>query len=533
MEPRPYEGLEEHGKAGGNRSGGTSGTPSPTGWLRRRGAGGTPPPGGRVETRPTKKEKALSSLLLRITFRLSHHGDVQVGQDAVQSGGGVHVVLVNGVVGIDNEAAVLHGSELGLVLLNGVVLHGPGSGRQADGVVVRAQGGLHAADLAPGAVIVVREGDLGGLGDALQGGGDDGVAQRALVNVNADDDAVVSAGRGGDGAEHRAAAGEHDLSAIHIPAVDHGLQLRRSGEGAAVLPGVHDVNVHAHLNSRRARALQIAVAVTAAGRVGAAAAAGEADLGEAFLDDGVAGEVAALLFLEVDARNVGQDVARHIGIGIIVQRVAVDEHEVDVGVVDGGGAESGLLQEAGADDDLGAGVDGGLHGVHAVVIGGLVAVGGLIVLVGQAVVGGVELDAVPGALVERAVLELADVGDEGDLVGAVGGLSVVRDLVGVGDDGGVAILGGLGLVGRSFGLIGRSLGSRGLGSRSLGLGRSGSAAGGEREDHHESEKQCKKLLHFCMYPPFHIGFGFLHISVPFGLYHLCVYHSSKLPVSIS
>src|SRR5699024_1388714 len=109
--------------------------------------------------------------------------------------------------------------------------------------------------------------------------------------------------------------------------------------------------------------------------------------------------------------------------------------------------ESGLLQEAGADDDLGAGVDGGLHGVHAVVIGGLVAVGRLIVLVGQAVVGGIELDAVPGALVEGAVLELADVGDEGDLVGAVGGLSVVRDLVGVGDDGGVAILGGLGLVG--------------------------------------------------------------------------------------
>src|SRR5699024_10050520 len=125
---------------------------------------------------------------------------------------------------------VLHGSELGLVLLNGVVLHGPGSGRQADSVVIGAQGGLHAADLAPGAVVVVAEGDLGSLGDALQGGGDDGVAQRALVNVNADDDAVVGGSGSGDGAEHGAAAGEDDLSAVHVPAVDHGLQLGGSGE---------------------------------------------------------------------------------------------------------------------------------------------------------------------------------------------------------------------------------------------------------------------------------------------------------------
>src|SRR5699024_6597051 len=125
-----------------------------------------------------------------------------------------------------------------------------------------------AADLAPGAVVVVAEGDLGSLGDALQGGGDDGVAQRALVNVNADDDAVVGGSGSGDGAEHGAAAGEDDLSAVHVPAVDHGLQLGGSGEAAAVLPGVHDVNSDAQLLSRSAGALQIAVAVTAAGRVG-------------------------------------------------------------------------------------------------------------------------------------------------------------------------------------------------------------------------------------------------------------------------
>ena len=34
MEPRPYEGLEERGEAGGDRSSGTSGTPSPTGRVR-------------------------------------------------------------------------------------------------------------------------------------------------------------------------------------------------------------------------------------------------------------------------------------------------------------------------------------------------------------------------------------------------------------------------------------------------------------------------------------------------------------------
>ena len=38
--------MEEHGKAGGNRSGGTSRTPSPTGRLRRHNARGNPPPGG-------------------------------------------------------------------------------------------------------------------------------------------------------------------------------------------------------------------------------------------------------------------------------------------------------------------------------------------------------------------------------------------------------------------------------------------------------------------------------------------------------
>ena len=45
VEPRHYEGLEERGKAGGDRGGGTSRTPSPTGRVRRRGAGSNPASG--------------------------------------------------------------------------------------------------------------------------------------------------------------------------------------------------------------------------------------------------------------------------------------------------------------------------------------------------------------------------------------------------------------------------------------------------------------------------------------------------------
>ena len=47
--------------------------------------------------------------------------------------------------------------------------------------------------------------------------------------------------------------------------------------------------------------------VTAAGGVGAAATTGEAQLGEAFLDDSVTGQIAALLFLEGDTGNVLQN----------------------------------------------------------------------------------------------------------------------------------------------------------------------------------------------------------------------------------
>ena len=42
----PLQGLAERGKAGGDRDGGTSGTPSPTGLVRRHNARSDPAPGG-------------------------------------------------------------------------------------------------------------------------------------------------------------------------------------------------------------------------------------------------------------------------------------------------------------------------------------------------------------------------------------------------------------------------------------------------------------------------------------------------------
>ena len=80
-----------------------------------------------------------------------------------------------------------------------------------------------------------------------------------------------------------------------------------SGEAekdAAVLPGVVHLDLDAELSRGSARALHVAVAVTAASRVGAAAAAAEAELRVAFLNGSVAGEIAALLFLERDAADV-------------------------------------------------------------------------------------------------------------------------------------------------------------------------------------------------------------------------------------
>ena len=233
-------------------------------------------------------------------------------------------------------------------------------------------------------------------------------------------------------------------------------------------------------------ALDIAVTEPAAGGIGAAAAAGEAQLGKAVHDGGVTGQVAGLLLLEGDASHVGQGVA-----GVIGQGIAVDEDEGGLGILDGGLLQRGLLQVTGAHHHVSAALDGGLHGVIAVIVGGLAAVGGLVVLVAQTVGGGIQLYAVKGALVEGLVLQLAYVGDEGHLILAVGGGHAVLDGVGVG----LGLAGGLGL-GR--GGLGVSARRRGL---SVG-GLVAVAAGGQAEDHRQAQEQCKELL------------GLLHCNLP-------------------
>ena len=142
-----------------------------------------------------------------------------------------------------------------------------------------------------------------------------------------------------------------------------------------------------------------------------------------------------------------------------------------------------LPNEGGADNDLGAAVHGSLHGVVTVIIGSLIAVGGLIVLVAQAVVGSIELHAVEGALVEGLILQLANVGDESDFILAVLGRHVVVDIVRIGVSGGpalliVSVVGILVVVGLLI------------------------TTGNEGQNHDESEKQRKKLLHSSILPYF-------------------------------
>ena len=264
------------------------------------------------------------------------------------------------------------------------------------------------------------------LADALHRGGHNRVGFEGLIHVNADHEAVVRGSSRNNGGEHGAAAGEDDFRAGLVPAGDHSLQLGGSGEGSAVLPGVLELNLNAQLLRRSAGALREAVAIAVARSVGTAAAAGEAQLGEAVLHDGVAGEVARLLLLEGDRGDVGERSTR-----FIVQNPAVDEDEVGFREFDRSPLERFALHEAGANDDFRAALGSRLHGVIAVIIRRFVAVGGLIVLVGQLVGRSVGLHAVPGALVEGLVLELSNVGDERDLVRAVGRGNGIRDVIGV------------------------------------------------------------------------------------------------------
>ena len=94
----------------------------------------------------------------------SHHVDGDVGQrvlvvGVVQDAGVVDLVLIDRVVRVNNEAAVLDGLEQGVVLVDCEGLETPavGSGGQTDGVLIGAESGGLAADLVPGAVIAVAD----------------------------------------------------------------------------------------------------------------------------------------------------------------------------------------------------------------------------------------------------------------------------------------------------------------------------------------------------------------------------------------
>ena len=239
--------------------------------------------------------------------------DVDVGQAALSGVGHLGVV-------VDGDVTVEDLLEEVFIVGNGEVLHGPGSGRQANSVLGDTESGLNATNLGEGAVVDLGDGPLGSVAQALHGGGHNGVGLAGLVDVDADDLAVLSGSGSGDGLEHGTAAGEDDLSAVGVPAGDHGLQLGGSLEGSTVLPGVVQVDGLIHFLGSIVRALSKAPAVTDAGGVRAAAAAGEAELLIAFLDDSVTGEVAALLFVEGDARNV-----------VKAEGPTVDEDELGVG----------------------------------------------------------------------------------------------------------------------------------------------------------------------------------------------------------
>ena len=175
---------------------------------------------------------------------------------------------------------------------------------------------------------------------------------------------------------------------------------------------------------------------------------------------------------------------------VVIQGVTVDEDELGVGEVNGSLTQSGLLQVTGTDNHVGASVHSGLHGLVAVVISGLIAAGGLVILVAQAIGGGVELHAVICTLVEALVLQLAHIGDEGNLVLAILAGHAVGDIVGVGDSGGVpaggllAALVGLGVIAGIAGVVLRGV---------VGLVAGGVvpavAAAGHQGDHHRHGQQ--------------------------------------------
>ena len=114
------------------------------------------------------------------------------------------------------------------------------------------------------------------------------------------------------------------------------------------------------------------------------------------------------------------------------QGPAIDEYEHDIRKFGSSLCQCVALHKAGANDDLGAVLNGSLHGVIAVIIGSLSAVSRLIILVGLFVLGSKQLHAVVSTLVKGLILQLANVGHESDLILAVFAGHLISDAVGIG-----------------------------------------------------------------------------------------------------
>ena len=128
-------------------------------------------------------------------------------------------------------------------------------------------------------------------------------------------------------------------------------------------------------------------------------------MGEAVLGDGVAGQVASLLFLKGDAVAVGGD-----GVGADVGLGHVDGDEADVGVLLGSPCQRSAVQVADADDGVGAVVDSLTDHGLAVLIGS-VGLGDVVL----AVVAHVVLDSGPAGLVEALVVDGAGIAAQSDV----------------------------------------------------------------------------------------------------------------------
>ena len=155
-----------------------------------------------------------------------------------------------------------------------------------------------------------------------------------MVGINAYHVSIVFGSSLSNGLIHITAAAEDDLGAIVVPAINESLQLGRGGVGVTILPGVVQLNGLAHLSGSSIGALSEAVTIANASGVGAAAAAGEAELFKAFLNNSVTGQVAALLLGKDDTGNISAD------------RTAINKEEGNIGILGSDLGESSFLQEA-------------------------------------------------------------------------------------------------------------------------------------------------------------------------------------------